>query len=97
MGRAVAAVLVAVCLSNCASMTTFNPQSGMSFKDWERSAALSFRGRPELVGLKGTTSVYYLPTSNEHNTFYWFENGYLSQVTQGQLPQIRYQIETLNR
>jgi hypothetical protein len=84
-------------LVGCAGMITFNPKPGMSFEDWKRDAARSFRGIPELVGLKGNTSVYYLPASNNKNVFYWFENGQLSQVTQGQLPQVRLQIENINR
>jgi hypothetical protein len=91
------AILIALFLTNCASMVSFNPQPGMSFDEWKNSAARSFRGLPELVGLKGKTSVYYLPASKNKNVFYWFENGYLTQVTQGELPQIRYQIETINR
>jgi hypothetical protein len=75
----------------------FNPQPGESFDDWKRQAAHSMRGLPELVGMNGNVSVYYLPTSDTPNTFYWFENGRLTQITQGQLPQIRFQIETINR
>jgi hypothetical protein len=84
-------------LNGCASVVSFNPQAGVSFDDWKRTAARSFRGLPELVAMKGNIAVYYLPNSNEKNTFYWFENGTLTQVTQGQLPQIRYQVETINR
>jgi hypothetical protein len=73
----------------------------MSFDEWKTTAARSLRGLPEIVGMRGNIAVYYLlyylPHSTEKNTFYWFENGRLTQVTQGQLPQIRYQIETINR
>ena len=84
----------ALMLVGCAG---FNPQSGMSYKEWEASAGLAFRGRPELVGMKGNVNVYKLPLPQNNNTFYWFEDGRLTQVTQGELPQIRLQIENINR
>jgi len=73
-------------LNGCASAISFNPQAGMSFDEWKTTAARSLRGLPELVGMRGNIAVYYLPHSTEKNTFYWFENGRLTQVTQGQLP-----------
>ena len=97
MGRLPSAVLVALSLSGCASMISFNPQPGMSFDEWKSTAARSFRGVPELVAMKGNVAVYNLPNSKQTNTFYWFEDGHLTQVVQGQLPQIRYQVETINR
>jgi hypothetical protein len=85
---------MALCASGCAS---YNPQPGMSFDAWKRSAGLSGKGVPQLVGLKGNVSVYRLPGLTDQNIFYWFENGQLTQVTQGELPQIWVQIENINR
>jgi hypothetical protein len=83
----------ALMLIGCAG---FNPQSGMSYDEWKNSAGLSFRGVPELVGMKDNITVYKLPLPQNNNTFYWFKDGRLIQVTQGELPQIRLQIENIN-
>jgi hypothetical protein len=88
-------IVIAAFLSGCAGL--FNPQPGMSLDDWKRNAGLSGHGVPELVGLKGSISVYHLKVNADQNIFYWFENGRLTQVTQGELPQIRLQIENINR
>src|SRR5262249_45913449 len=87
-------VLAFVGVAGCA---TLNPQPGMSFEEWKRMAAKSGSGGPELIGMKGTVSVYRLNGMTNHNTFYWFDKGQLYQVTQGELPQIRYQIEMIQR
>lgn len=97
MCRFVYAAGITLCLTGCANLN-FNPRPGVSYEDWKRDAALAVRGMPELVGMKGSTTVYYLPASqNNKNTFYWFDNGRLAQVTQGELPQVRVQIENINR
>jgi hypothetical protein len=59
-------VLLELILNGCASMVSFNPQPGMSYDEWKRTAARSFRGLPELVAMKGNTSVYHLPNSDEN-------------------------------
>jgi hypothetical protein len=87
-------LVLALWVAGCA---TYNPQSGMTFEEWKISAARTFQGGPELVGMKGSVSVYRLTGMTNQNTFYWFDNGRLYQVTQGELPQVRYQIEMIRR
>lgn len=86
-------LVLALWVAGCA----FNPQPGMTFDQWKTSAGGAFKGAPELIGMKGSVSVYRFPASGNQNTFYWFDNGRLYQVTQGELPQIRYQIEMIRR
>lgn len=89
-------LIIILCLS-VAACATFAPQQGMSFADFAHMTAKSFNGAPNMVQMTGEITAYNLPTSSDPNVFYWFERGRLTRVTQGQLPQIRYQIEQINR
>lgn len=97
MRRPSGIIAIALLLASCVAAMNFNPQGGTTFEEFKHNAGAAGKGFPELVGLKGNTSVYRLTGLTDHNTFYWFENGRLSQVTQGELPQVRLQIETINR
>lgn len=85
-------VVIAV-LFGCAS---FQPRHGMSYAEFKRMTARSFNGHPVIVGMNGTTSVYYV-SGSDRNIFYWFESDSLTRIEQGQLPQIRYQIEHIEK
>jgi len=65
----------------------------MSYQDWRHQWEYSSNWAvPRLVGAKGSIQVYDLG-----GTFYYFDNGYLSQIDQGQMAQRRLQIEVINR
>ena len=88
------ALILSVFVVACAS---FEPQNGMSYPEFQKMAAASGNGGTEIVGMKGNVSVYRLTGMTDHDIFYWFENGRLTKIERGELPQIRYQIELLKR
>lgn len=90
--KALFLAVVIACMFGCAS---FQPRSGMTYGEFNHMSRKSFNGRPLIVGMNGTIYVYYL--RGDKNLFYWFENDKLTRIEQGQLPQIRCQIEHIQK
>ena len=91
--RLMLSVILCLGVVGCAN---FAPKQGMSFTNFKHMTAKSFNGHPEMVRMVDETTVYNIPHKDK-NVFYWFENDRLIRVTQGELPQQRYQIEHINR
>ena len=92
-------LLLVVCSLLLTGCVQFAPRPGMHYTEFQRSAVESFprKGIPELIGMNGEVLVYRLIGSTDPNIYYWFRNDTLFKVTQGELPQLRYQLEIINR
>ncbi len=90
--RTLLILLTGLYLTACAS---FDPYNGMQFEEFRHGAGLAGKGGAELIGRNGTTTVYYLNGSTDHDVFYWFEEGTLRKVTRGSMQQAKQQLKTM--
>ena len=91
-------LLLVVCSLLLTGCVEFAPRPGMHYTEFKRTAFESLpRKHSQLIGMNGEVLVYRLLGSTDPDIYYWFRNDTLFKVTQGELPQLRYQLEIINR
>ncbi|MEY2167786.1 MULTISPECIES: hypothetical protein [unclassified Rhodanobacter] len=83
------AILIATLL--LAACTTFRPRLGMSYNEWRDNWARSFNNwtPPRMVAAQGDEEVWTFGDG----VYYYFVDGSLVKMDQGQLMQQRIQVE----
>lgn len=85
LAKVLAVVFAGLVLMGCQSMMA--PQIGLTKTQWMRRTLVA-----DLVSAQGNVEVY-----RSGNTFYYFKDGKLDSIDQGQLMQQRYQVEVIHK
>lgn len=85
------ALLVVVTVYGCGS---WRPHIGMSFEEWDKQCLKRTWSHGALVGAEGNLEVFYC--DHMPNVFYYFEDGILVKVDQGEHYKQRIEVEIKN-